>query len=98
MTDWESITENIQRAMQALDKAQEASERLRTQTNIETLDEFQTEMTALSDELQVLKNIFSHESTYAADGLVDVLSEFFSGEPSRFRHIARFEHQPEKSE
>ncbi len=91
MTDRYTMVENIQRAMQALDEAHEVSERLRSEPNHETLDAFKQKMEKLGDELLQLKNIFEHETTYAADGLVDVLSEFFSGEPSQFRRMERFE-------
>lgn len=94
MTDHYDMAENIQRAMRALDEAHAVSQRLRNEPNHETLDAFKTQMEALCDELQTLKNIFNHESTYAADGLADILSEFFSGKPSNFRRMERFE--PEK--
>ncbi len=91
MTDHYEMAENIQRAMRALDEAQAASKRLREEPNHKTLDAFRAQMTSLCDELQTLKYIFEHESTYAADGLADILSEFFSGEPSHFRRMERFE-------
>ncbi len=91
MTDHYEMVEDIQRAIQALDEAHAASKRLRTEPSHETLDAFKTQMATLCDELQTLKNIFNHEGTYAADGLADVLNEFFSGEPSHFRRMKRFE-------
>lgn len=91
MTDRTTMVEDIQRAMQALDEAHTVSERLRSEPNHETLDAFRQKMEKLGDELQMLKNIFGNQTLYAADELVDIFSQFFSGKPSAFRRMERFE-------
>ena len=47
MTDWDLITEQIQNAMQAVDRAHEASENLRNHATPEAFDEFKDQMREL---------------------------------------------------
>ena len=89
MTDWDQIVENIQNAMQAVNKAHEASENLRNGVTPDTVDEFQTHMQELSDHLSALKSAMEHSTAYTMDELVDVLSQLYSGKPAAYRRTQR---------
>lgn len=89
MTDWDLIVENIQKAMQAVDQAHEASQNLRNEVTPETFDEFKAHMQELCDHLSALKNAMEHSSTYTMDELVDVLSQMYSGKPAAYRRTQR---------
>jgi hypothetical protein len=71
--------------MQAVDKAQEASQKLRAEVTVDTFDEFKTHMQALCEHLSALKNVLEHSSTYTMDELVDLLSQMYSGKPAAYR-------------
>jgi hypothetical protein len=85
MTDWDLIVQYIQKAMQAVDQAHEASENLRNHVSPDTFDEFKTHMQELCEHLSALKYALEHSSTYAMDELIDVLSQMYSGKPAAYR-------------
>jgi len=89
MTDWDLIVEQIQNAMQAVDQAHEASEKLRNHTTVETFDEFQVQMQELCEHLSALKNVLDHTGAYTMDELVDMLSQMSSGKPAAYRRTQR---------
>lgn len=89
MTDWDLIVENIQKAMQAVDQAHEASENLRNHVSADTIDDFKVHMLELCEHLSVLKYALEHASTYAMDELIDVLSQMYSGKPAAYRRTQR---------
>lgn len=91
MTDWDLITEQIQNAMQAVDRAHEASENLRNHTTPEAFDTFKAQMQELCEHLSSLKKVMEHSSTYSMDELVDVLSQMYSGKPAAYRRIQHIE-------
>ena len=91
MTDWDLITERIQNAMQAVDRAHEASENLRNQTTPEAFDEFKEQMQTLCEHLSDLKKVMEHTSTYTMDELVDVLSRMSTGKPAAYRRTKHIE-------
>lgn len=89
MTDWDRIVENIQNAMQAVDQAHEASEKLRKHVTPDTFDEFKAHMQELCEHLGAMKNAMEHSSDYTMDELVDVLSQMYSGKPAAYRRTQR---------
>jgi hypothetical protein len=91
MTDWEWITEQIQRAMQTIDETQIAEENLRNHTTPETADEYTQQLRKLYEHLSSIKFIWEHEFNYSMDELADVMSEMFSGKPAPYRATRRFE-------
>lgn len=91
MTDWDQIVENIEKAMQAVDETQTASENLRNHTTAENFDEFRSQMEELCSHLSALKNTLEHESAFTLEELVDALSEVFSGKPAAYRKTPRIE-------
>jgi len=91
MTDWDLITEQIQNAMQAVDRAHEASENLRNHTTPEAFDEFKAQMQTLCEHLSDLKTVMEHTSTYTMDELVDVLSRMSTGKPAAYRRTKHIE-------
>jgi len=91
MTDWDLITEQIRNAMQAVDRAHEASENLRNHTTPETFDEFKSKMQTLSKHLSALKDVMEHSSTYTMDELVDELSQMSTGKPAAYRRTKHIE-------
>lgn len=91
MTDWDLMKEYLQNAMQAVDEAHAAGEKLRNHTTPEHFDAFKEQMDTLYSHLRALKQALEHESTYSMDELVDMLSEMFSGRPAAFRRTQRIE-------
>lgn len=89
MTDWELISAQIHRAMDAVDEAHAASTALREQPSTSTLDAFQEKMNKLSEHLQALKYSMNHEDIIFSDEVVDTLSEIFSGHEAPYRKSPR---------
>lgn len=89
MTDWDLMKEYIQNAMQAVDQAHAASEKLRNHTTPEHFDEFKEQMETLCTHLRALKQALEYESAYSMDDLIDLLSEIFSGRPAAYRRTQR---------
>lgn len=85
MTDWEDITNNIKRAMQAVNDAQEASETLMNETNMENLKTFQEQMAKLQEELCSTQWALDHAGQYSMDEVIDALNKMFSGRPAPYR-------------
>jgi uncharacterized protein YukE len=90
MTDWFSMVDSIHAAMQAVDKAHEASESLREKTDRESMEKFQAEMKELSRHLEQMQNILAHEDTYTLDELADALGATL-GTGQTYHRIAHYE-------
>ncbi|MEP0807517.1 MAG: hypothetical protein HRF47_18725 [Chloroflexota bacterium] len=91
MTDWDLITEYIHNAMQAVDKAHEASNGLRENANRETLDQFRAQMAELAEHLTKLQSVLQHSDTFALEELADRLSALLGGKPAEYRRTPRME-------
>ena len=91
MTDWDLITEQIQNAMHAVERAHEASENLRNHTTPETCDEFKAQMQTLCEHLGALKEVMEHSTAYTMDELVDALSQMSTGKPAAYRRTKHIE-------
>jgi len=91
MTDWNLMVERIQNAMQALEKAHEAKDALKSQANGETLTKFQVEMKELEEHLRLMKQILEHEDTYSMDEIAEALGRTLNRERSSYRRIPEFD-------
>lgn len=91
MTDWDLMVERIQNAMQALDKAHQAKEALKKQTNGETLTKFQVEIKELEQHLRLMKQILEHEADYSMDEIADALGHMLNRETESYHRIPRYE-------
>lgn len=89
MTDWDLMVEYIQRAMDAVDEAHEASEELRENTTPANLDQFRIEINALTEHLTQLKTVLDNQEAFALDEMADWLSQAFQGAPSEYRRTPR---------
>ena len=89
MTDWDMMIENIKHAMNALDKAHEASDELRENTSPENLDQFRNEINELTEHLTQLKTVLDNQEAFALDELADWLSQAFQGAHSEYRRTPR---------
>ncbi len=96
MTDWYEIVEFIHNAMQAVDKAQRASEELKQNVNHNTFDAFRARMEELHKRLSKLKMVLDNEEAYVVDELVDALSQAYSGHKAEYRKTPRMREEPEK--
>jgi hypothetical protein len=96
MTDWDQITESIQNAIQAMDKAHAASKAVREKATPETVDAFRDEMKTLHDHLAAIKFILEHESAYSTDEMVDVFSRLYGGKPSIYRATTHYKTKAEE--
>lgn len=90
MTDWFSMVDSIHAAMQAVDKAHEATETLREKTDRESMDKFQAQMKELSKHLEQMQDILAHEDTYTMDELADALGAML-GNRQTYHRIAHYE-------
>jgi uncharacterized protein YukE len=95
MTDWDTLVDQIQAAMQAVDNAHAASETLREKTDREAIQKFQIEMKELSKHLEQMQNILAHEDTYTMDELADALGAAM-GNKSTYHRIPHYEVSPKK--
>lgn len=91
MTDWDLINEYIQRAMQALDNAQNAKDELHKKATTEAFDKFRVEMQDLTEHLTDLQTVLDHQDTYALNELADWLSTTFGGEHAKYRNTPHME-------
>ena len=91
MTDWDLITEYIQNAMQAVDKAHEAGNELREKVTPETFDQFRAQMAELTEHLTKLQTVLDNQEAFALDQMADWLSKAFTGNPSEYRRTPRME-------
>jgi Zn-dependent oligopeptidase len=89
MTDWDLMVEYIRQAMEALDKAHEASSELSENTTAETLDQFREKLGELTEELTELQTVLEHQEAFALDEMADWLSQAFRGTPSEYRRTPR---------
>ncbi|MEW6285833.1 MAG: hypothetical protein AB1509_06370 [Chloroflexota bacterium] len=91
MTDWDLITEYIQNAMQAVDKAHDAANGLRENASRETLDQFRAQMAALTEHLTKLQTVLEHQDTFVLEELADRLSTLLGGKRPEYRRTPRME-------
>lgn len=91
MTDWNMITENIRLAMQALDDAQHAREKLLATPTPDQFDAFRAQMQELSERLSELQMILNDEKAYAVDELNDWLSQVLAGHHAEYRRTSHME-------
>ena len=93
MTDWDEITKYIHNAMQAVDDAHKASNKLRENGTPETFSEFQTQMQELTEHLTKLQTVLDNQEAFALDEAADWLSKVFGGEEPSYRRTPRMEKQ-----
>jgi hypothetical protein len=89
MTDWELMVEYIQQAMDAVEKAHEASHELREKATPETIDQFREQMTELTDHLTKLQTVLNNQGAFAVDELADWLSKANTGNEVEYRRTPR---------
>lgn len=95
MTDWITMVDSIQAAMQAVDKAHAATETLREKTSQEAIEKFQAEMKELSKRLEQMQTILAHEDTYTIDELADAIGVMMGSEQT-YHRIAHYELKPKE--
>lgn len=89
MTDWDLMVGYIKRAMEAVDKAHEATNELRESVTPESLDQFREQMNELTEHLTRLQTVLNHQEEFALDEMADWLSKAFTGNPSDYRRTPR---------
>ncbi len=95
MTDWERMTEEIHRAMEAVDAAQKASKALQSNVNGETLDAFQQEVRRLQEELKSLDWLMKHPGSIQMDELALQVREWLEGKREGYRRSPKVEAEKE---
>jgi len=91
MTDWDMITEYIQNAMQAVDKAHEVTHEFREKATPEVFDEFRAQMQELTDHLTKLQRVLNNQEAFALDEIAGWLSTAFGGKRAEYRQTPRME-------
>ena len=89
MSEWDEIIEYIHNAMQAVDDAHSAAEKLRQDTNHVTFDAFRKKMLELQERQRKLQRVLENEEAYAIDELVDALSRTLTGHGADYRRTPR---------
>ena len=89
MTDWDEIVEYIHLAMQDVDEAHAAAERLKRDTTHDNLDAFVEKMRQLQERQAKILMVLENEEAYAVDELVDALSMAFTGHRADYRRTPR---------
>jgi len=90
MTDWDSMVDYIQAAMNAVDKAHAATETLREKSDRQALEKFQSEMEQLYKHLEQMQDILAHEDTYTIDELASELGAAM-GSGETYHRIPHYE-------
>jgi hypothetical protein len=91
MTDWDLMVEYIQRAMEAVEEAHDATKDLRESVTPETFDQFREKLQELTEHLTQLQTVLDNQEAFALDELADWLSKAFSGRASEYRRTPRME-------
>ncbi len=89
MTDWDEIVEFIHHAMQAVDEAHDAAEKLKRDTNQANFEAFRRKMAELQERQRKLQMVLDNEEAYAVDELVDALSLTLMGHRADYRRTPR---------
>lgn len=89
MTDWNEIMEYIQNAMQAVDKAQKASNDLRKNATPDVFDQFRKQMGELTEHLTALQTVLDNQEAFALDEMADWLNATFGGRHPEYRRTPR---------
>jgi hypothetical protein len=95
MTDWNTMVEDIQAAMQAVDAAHAATETLREKADREAIDNFQIKMKELHHRLEQMQKILAHEDEYALDELAHALGAAL-GNKEMYHRIPHYEEHEKK--
>jgi hypothetical protein len=90
MSEIDTMVENIQSAMQAVDKAHAATESLRANPDRDAIDKFQKRMKELYDHLEEIQRILAHEDQYAIDEIADALGAAL-GHRGEYHRIPHYE-------
>ena len=86
MSDLTTIAENIRAAMDAMERAQQAEEALRTKPNQTNYKTLLANMETVIERLTRLNAMLTHEHEVALDELSDALSRAFALSPTAYRH------------
>ncbi len=89
MTDWDEIVEYIHHAIQAVDEAKDAAQRLKEETTHENFDAFVEKMRQLRERQAKILMVLDNEEAYVVDELVDALSRTFTGHNADYRRTPR---------
>ena len=95
MTDLDTMVDDIQAAMQAIDAAHAATESLRANTDREAIEKFQVQMKELHSRLEELQKILAHEDQYALDELADALAASL-GHKEEYHRISHYDPDAKK--
>lgn len=87
MSDLTTMAENIREATEAMERAKQASEKLRQETNHVTYRAFRAEMATLTEHLIQLRTMLAHEDEMALDELADALAVAFHSHPSEYHRV-----------
>ena len=91
MTDWTLITDSIYTAMQALDRAHNATKDLRENATPQVFDEFRAHMNELIEHLTRLQAVLDNQETFALEELADWLADAFGENRPEYRRTPRME-------
>jgi hypothetical protein len=85
MTDWDTIIEQIRRAMEMVDEAHQASENLQNNVTATNVDAFTRQVNRLRSELGSIQWALDHPGQVSMDEVVDALNRLFSGKSVGYR-------------
>jgi len=95
MTDIDTMVENIQAAMQAVDNAHTATESLRANPDRDAIEKFQKRMKELHEHLEEIQRILAHEDQYAIDEIANALGAAL-GHKGEYHRIPHYDVETKK--
>ena len=87
MSDLTTMAENIREAVEVMERAQRAAQKLREDTNHATYSAFRVQMETLAQHLTQLRMMLYHEDEMALDELADALAVAFHSHPSDYHRV-----------
>lgn len=87
MSDLTTMAEHIRETMDAMERAKQATQKLRDDPNHATYSAFRVQMETLSKHLTHLRTMLYHEDEMALDELADALAVAFFSRPAEYHHV-----------
>lgn len=97
MSDFDTMAENIENAMRAVEEAHKASQLLREKASHDNLKAFRAKMLELENHLALMKQILEHEAEYSIDEVVDSLVHTL-GQANSYHRIPHYPLENEKKQ
>ena len=86
------LIEYINRVIQAADRANKTSKKLRSKPISENFDKLESQMQEITEHLSTLQSYLAHQDDFVLDEFSDWLSSTITGKHLEYRHSPRLRH------